>query len=1000
MLYIFRGDDTAFAEFDRKVCIRLDTFKDLTGWSAKFKLVDNEKVFTDISSRLITFGYTAEETEEFPIGQTYGKLSIFDQSGKVRQIVQVEVEIMNKRPESGICGTIAISVDNVLADYNNIGNKPTINGVTVEGDHDSAHYKLAGLDVVAANAETIACHSAQICDIRNSLQTTAATVADQGVAIANNSQNIQMIKASVAKATDDVSSIKQKVDDVNDELTRKISREESARKEEDNSLSDRIDKEADARAKADREIRSDLEDVRNNRITDKSRLEQLINAEKIERQSDVQTLSNSLEAEAKKRDSGDKLNSDKIDSVANQLEKKIDTVAGNVSDARNDLAEDLKREAAVREKSDSSLLDRIDAAVSKASSDLASEAAIRKQIADKDRQDFKEAIAVVTGKLDAEVKSREATDGRLLSEGTARIKKDNELESKIDSEIQDRKSEDTRVLDEAKAYADAIGSRALHYRGQVETESDLTKIESPSIGDMYNVKDTGANYAWDGTKWDKLSETIDLSPYAKKEDVENAIGGLNTDLSEEVKAREDGDSALDTKIGELRSDLTTETSDRKTKDTELQSNIDNEKTARENADTNLGGRIDNETKAREDAVSGESKLRMEADDAINKRVSDEISDRQTAFETAETNRKNADDILDGKITAHIEDCNERHAALVTDLAAETKAREDGDAKTLSDAKAYADTVGAKAMHFKGSVKDRAALEAITDMAQGDMYNVDEYLTDSGETIKGANFAWTGVRWDKLSETIDLSPFAKKVDVNATTNGLDGRLKTVEDSLATVKTTADRAEATANRAEGKADTNKTNLETEVTRATNRENEIAKLVSDEELRAKGIEGTLDTSIKKVAGDLATESATRESEDTRVLDAAKAYCDTKGLDVEDRLTELGQSIAEQATTISFWSNKINANEKNIQAEIERATGIEDGLRSDLTTETNRATNAEETLDEKLDDYVTGQTAITKLKFSSTDDSAHDYELQIVLVDDGDGGMEPSLQLVQVDR
>lgn len=37
-------------------------------------------------------------------------------------------------------------------------------------------------------------------------------------------------------------------------------------------------------------------------------------------------------------------------------------------------------------------------------------------------------------------------------------------------------------------------------------------------GDVWNVTDTGANYVWNGTEWDKLSETVDLSGYVAKVD--------------------------------------------------------------------------------------------------------------------------------------------------------------------------------------------------------------------------------------------------------------------------------------------------------------------------------------------------------------------------------------------------------------------------------------------------------------------------------------------------
>lgn len=61
-----------------------------------------------------------------------------------------------------------------------------------------------------------------------------------------------------------------------------------------------------------------------------------------------------------------------------------------------------------------------------------------------------------------------------------------------------------------KSELDGKLSGAMHFKGTVNTVSVLPS-ESNVVGDMYNVKSTGANYAWDGESWDKLSENTDLS---------------------------------------------------------------------------------------------------------------------------------------------------------------------------------------------------------------------------------------------------------------------------------------------------------------------------------------------------------------------------------------------------------------------------------------------------------------------------------------------------------
>lgn len=65
-------------------------------------------------------------------------------------------------------------------------------------------------------------------------------------------------------------------------------------------------------------------------------------------------------------------------------------------------------------------------------------------------------------------------------------------------------------------------------KGNVDKFEDLPT--EATVGDVYNVLDTGANYVWtDDDEWDKLSETIDLSNYVEKqlfEDLEKRVEDL------------------------------------------------------------------------------------------------------------------------------------------------------------------------------------------------------------------------------------------------------------------------------------------------------------------------------------------------------------------------------------------------------------------------------------------------------------------------------------------
>lgn len=63
----------------------------------------------------------------------------------------------------------------------------------------------------------------------------------------------------------------------------------------------------------------------------------------------------------------------------------------------------------------------------------------------------------------------------------------------------------------------------FHYKGSVATYGDLPSSNN-EVGDVYNVLDTGKNYAWDGSAWDDLGGLVDLSNYVTL-DTEQTITG-------------------------------------------------------------------------------------------------------------------------------------------------------------------------------------------------------------------------------------------------------------------------------------------------------------------------------------------------------------------------------------------------------------------------------------------------------------------------------------------
>lgn len=87
------------------------------------------------------------------------------------------------------------------------------------------------------------------------------------------------------------------------------------------------------------------------------------------------------------------------------------------------------------------------------------------------------------------------------------------------------------LIDDLKASVAA----ALDYKGTKDTY-DALPTEGNKKGDVWNVvaaygtTPAGTNYAWDGTQWDPLGGTIDLSGYYTKTQVDDAISTAKTEL--------------------------------------------------------------------------------------------------------------------------------------------------------------------------------------------------------------------------------------------------------------------------------------------------------------------------------------------------------------------------------------------------------------------------------------------------------------------------------------
>ena len=97
------------------------------------------------------------------------------------------------------------------------------------------------------------------------------------------------------------------------------------------------------------------------------------------------------------------------------------------------------------------------------------------------------------------------------------------------------------------------------YKGTKPTYAELEAVESPAVGDVYNVEEAhegvpaGTNWVWNGTAWDALAGTVDLSGYVQKEAGKQLIPDDKLAL---IDTNASKIAALETRADDIESDIT------------------------------------------------------------------------------------------------------------------------------------------------------------------------------------------------------------------------------------------------------------------------------------------------------------------------------------------------------------------------------------------------------------------------------------------------------------
>lgn len=84
----------------------------------------------------------------------------------------------------------------------------------------------------------------------------------------------------------------------------------------------------------------------------------------------------------------------------------------------------------------------------------------------------------------------------------------------------------------------SVLTSVFRYAGQVNSVDDLP--DDASIGDVYDVKDSGANYVWTGSSWDNLGGILSVDPSPTQGSTNPVASGGVYDAIQDVKLFGDG----------------------------------------------------------------------------------------------------------------------------------------------------------------------------------------------------------------------------------------------------------------------------------------------------------------------------------------------------------------------------------------------------------------------------------------------------------------------------
>lgn len=429
------------------------------------------------------------------------------------------------------------------------------------------------------------------------------------------------------------------------ELKVSVTEETVQRTSADSALQQAIDQEITQRAGDIDNLSAQLVSEQTARENADTRALEAITAEGVERKK----VDDKIIAETAARAEADTLLNQSVASLAAIVDTDRGVLTSEIEGVRTSAEESLVSETENRIVSDNAILKALDDEIIRAKAAENEEALKRAEEVEEEATIRSTEDTRILAELTKETNARTTLATKVDTEISNRDSADQNLQSQLNAEVTNRFAEDSRVLGEAKDYADEVASKVFKWKGAVETYTDLLALTDVEYGYVYRVREDDANYVYSpgdsgtsGEVWEKFSETIDLSPYAIKTEVTEAL----------AVAKADRDEIKNTLIPNTKS--------------QVEAKVSEEYERATSAETNLQSAINAESAARGNLGSSLRTAIQEGDSTLSKEFNTEIATLTNRIAAEERARADKDLSLDEEIDSIIKTTETRFNEIQAD----------------------------------------------------------------------------------------------------------------------------------------------------------------------------------------------------------------------------------------------------------------------------------------------------------------------------------------------